>query len=282
MIRRVLRFIDRLPVPLIDAVAVMLVLAIGYLDSLTGDLSFSLFYVAPIAAATWYDTRRSGALLSALATMVWLLGDILDETGRAAWEPNIIWNVPAAFLFFLIVVQLIAELRDSQKRLSGLASKDPLTGLLNRRAFLEAANTELSRAKRSGHPLTMAYLDLDGFKKVNDRIGHETGDRVLQETASVLREGVRVTDTAARLGGDEFALLFPETGRDQAGIVIAKLRERLLRAMGDHEWPVTASIGSVTCLAPPPSVDAMIAAADEVMYRVKNGGKDGFENEVMA
>jgi diguanylate cyclase (GGDEF)-like protein len=281
MIRRILRFIDRLPRPLIDAVAVMAVLAIGYLDSLTAELDFSLFYVMPIAVATWYGTRMGGALLSALATLAWLLGDLLNETGRAALAPNVVWNVPAAFLFFLIVVQLVTELRDTQRRLEDQALRDPLTGLFNRRAFLETAGVELARARRSGHPLTLTYLDLDGFKKVNDTLGHEIGDRVLKETAAALRENVRVTDTAARLGGDEFALLFPETGRDQARVVVAKLRERLLQSMGNNRWPVTASIGSVTCPVPPPSVDALIAAADDLMYGVKKAGKNGIADDVM-
>lgn len=275
MIRRALRFIDNLPQPLLATLSVLFVLAIGYVDFLSRDLSFSLIYVVPIAAVTWYRGRRGGALLSILATALWIVGDLFDDAGRLHWDPRMAWNVPTAFLFFLLVVELIVELRDSQRKLEDMALKDPLTDLLNRRAFLKTADRELARARRNGRPLTLAYLDLDGFKKVNDTLGHDTGDLVLKATASVLRESIRVTDAAVRLGGDEFVLLFPETERAQARIVIGKLRLRLLAVMAEHGWPVTVSIGSVTCLRPPSSPEELLSAADGLMYRVKSGGKNG-------
>jgi diguanylate cyclase (GGDEF)-like protein len=282
MIRRILSNIEKLPRTLLAAAAALFVLLIGYFDFRSGDLSFSIFYVVPIAVLSWYGNRGSGTALASMATAVWLAGDLFDDAGRIHWDPRMAWNVPVAFLFFLLVVQLVSELRDSQRKLEDLARRDPLTDLPNRRAFLETAEMELARARRNGRPLTLAYMDLDGFKRVNDAMGHETGDLVLKKTATVLRENIRITDTAVRLGGDEFALLLPETERVQARIVIAKLRERLLCVMAENHWPVTASIGSVTCLTPPSSIDALISAADNLMYGVKSGGKNGAADSELA
>ncbi len=132
----------------------------------------------------------------------------------------------------------------------------------------------MDRAARYQHPFTLAYIDLDNFKLVNDRFGHATGDRALSTVAGFIREHSRRTDALARLGGDEFALLLPETDEDVARAAIAKLRKGLTQEMQRHGWPVTFSIGVVTCRACPGSADELIAAADRLMYSVKNGGKD--------
>ena len=132
-----------------------------------------------------------------------------------------------------------------------------------------------ARARRTGHALSLSYLDLDGFKSINDERGHDEGDRVLKAVAEVLRDAVRVTDTAARLGGDEFAVLLPETGLEQARVVVRKLRERLLARMEAEGWPVTVSIGTVSYARAPASVDELVSRADELMYGVKKSGKNG-------
>jgi diguanylate cyclase (GGDEF)-like protein len=173
------------------------------------------------------------------------------------------------------------ELRDAQTKLQlalnlerEQARMDSLTQVMNRRAFYEVAAAESARARRYKRPLTIAYLDVDNFKWVNDFCGHGAGDALLITLARILKEKTRSSDIVARIGGDEFAILLPETEVAAADIVLQKLRQSLLNAAREIEWPVTFSIGAVFYKEPPASVDVMVHRADEVMYSIKNGGKD--------
>jgi diguanylate cyclase (GGDEF)-like protein len=134
--------------------------------------------------------------------------------------------------------------------------------------------------ERYRRPLSIAYLDCDNFKWVNDSLGHAEGNRLLRILASGLEKNVRRTDFAARLGGDEFALLLPETDYEAARVAIARVRSALTDLMRRQGWPTTLSIGLLTCIAPPPSVEAIIHQADRLMYGAKNAGKNTFQHEL--
>jgi diguanylate cyclase (GGDEF)-like protein len=161
-----------------------------------------------------------------------------------------------------------------------LAKTDFLTGVTNARSFFELADLEINRAKRYQHPFTLAYIDLDNFKTVNDTYGHLIGDSLLRLVADTIRNNIRVTDVYARLGGDEFAVLLPETNPEQSEIAINKVQTQLLDEMKKNNWPVTFSIGAVTFLTPPESVDEMIKKADNLMYSAKKNGKNTKKREV--
>lgn len=172
-------------------------------------------------------------------------------------------------------------LGESESRLKSLLAKehelariDPLTNVPNRRAFYEALDKERVRSLRYRRPFTIAYLDLDNFKKVNDSLGHAVGDELLVQVAAGLRTNLRASDYVGRLGGDEFAALLPETDATAAKLVLCKLRLRLLEEMKAHCWQVTFSIGAATFLDPPDSLDVIIRMADETMYAIKAHGKD--------
>lgn len=154
------------------------------------------------------------------------------------------------------------------------ARTDMLTGLANRRAFYEALQMERARAARYGRPITLAYVDLDNFKRVNDTLGHAVGDELLARVADLLRQTLRASDTVGRLGGDEFALLLPETSAQAAEILLHKLASVLTDAMQTKKWPVTFSIGAAAFLGDPTPVEEMIRTADELMYSVKKSGKN--------
>lgn len=191
------------------------------------------------------------------------------------------WNAALILGLFLISVHLLASLRSALLQAENLASTDHLTGLVNRRLFLNLAKTEINRFRRYKHPFTIAYIDIDNFKTVNDTFGHSTGDTLLCLVAEVSRNNIRATDVIARLGGDEFALLLPETGYEQAQVVIQRVQKRLLNTMQKNKWPATFSIGAVTFINPPASVDEMIEKADRLMYFVKNNGKNRFEHRTV-
>jgi len=254
---------------------VILVLLIGVIDYQTGyELAFSLFYLIPICLATWVAGRDLGLLVSILGACAWYVADVLS--GQAYSSPLIyLWNTGIRLGFFAVVTYLLAALRESLDHERNLSRTDSLTGATNTRAFLEMIQSEIDRYERYKHPFTVVYIDLDNFKAVNDRFGHMVGDKVLHTIVAEIRKGLRKTDTVSRLGGDEFGLLLPETGQDAAQVVMKKVRTGILDAMLLRKLPVTASLGVVTCQGVPQSSEILIKMADELMYSIKNHGKDG-------
>jgi diguanylate cyclase (GGDEF)-like protein len=168
----------------------------------------------------------------------------------------------------LDMLDLIDDLRRA-------AVTDALTGLWNRRQLLEAGRKTLARARRDDSPLQVAMIDIDFFKRVNDRHGHEAGDAVLRALAGILRNGVREGDLAARMGGEEFCVLTAGQPPDRAAILHERLRatiEATPVATRDGEVRVTASIG--VCARPLDTLEDMIRAADEALYAAKEGGRN--------
>ncbi|HSB37406.1 MAG TPA: GGDEF domain-containing protein, partial [Thermoanaerobaculia bacterium] len=159
------------------------------------------------------------------------------------------------------------------------ARTDVLTGVANRRSFYERAELEISRARRVPEPLTVAYVDVDDFKRVNDELGHEAGDDLLRSVAATFVGRVRSTDLVARLGGDEFAILLASTSAEASKTLLDELHRTLGAEMARQAWPVTFSVGAVTFARPPVSADDMLRRVDEVMYRVKKEGKAALRHE---
>ncbi len=273
LLKALIHPVDRLARAGILALAACGVLIVGGVDYLTGnEISMSLFYLGPVAAAAWYAGRGAGLAVAVLSCMTWYIADI--GTGSQYSHPAIpVWNALVRFGFFLITGLLMATLRKSLRTQQDLARTDGLTGLYGRRAFEETLQHDLALAQRRKSALTLAYVDLDDFKALNDTHGHAQGDRVLRVVSRVLRGSIRETDTAARLGGDEFALVLPDTDSRGAQQVISKLARDLHEALEADTWTVTCSIGVVTFLASARSPEQALATADELMYEVKRKGK---------
>ena len=163
------------------------------------------------------------------------------------------------------------------------AITDELTGLVNRRRFLDALRSEITKVQRLGGRLSVVLADLDDFKLINDGFGHHAGDEVLLAFADLLRGHGRDVDVAARLGGEEFAILLPETGVEGASAVADRLRQSLadrrIRIGEKAEVTVTASFG-VAELEEGQSLDALLRAADSALYRAKELGKNRVEGSV--
>jgi diguanylate cyclase (GGDEF)-like protein/PAS domain S-box-containing protein len=170
------------------------------------------------------------------------------------------------------------ELRRANRELERLASTDPLTLLPNRRAFLDRLATELARARRRDERLSLAMLDLDHFKRVNDSRGHAAGDEMLRAVGRLLAESVREIDLAARLGGEEFALLLPATPVADAREAVERVRERFnalgLVAGDSRRTRITVSCGIAEWDASAGGADDLLAAADRALYRAKSQGRD--------
>jgi diguanylate cyclase (GGDEF)-like protein len=255
--------------------SIVLVGALGIVDYRTGnEFSFSLFYLIPISLTAWYANRPMGIFICILSAVTWLAAD--KAAGENYTRPIIyFWNTLIRFGFFLIVTYLLSELRKAQKTVQTLARTDYVTEAINSRYFHELLETELSRSSRYKRPFTMVYLDLDNFKQVNDRFGHDEGDRLIKFIADELKRHLRITDTVARLGGDEFGILFPETGQSEAKAVISKVHDHLIEQLRQAYPFVTFSAGAVTYIATPDSTKDAIKIADDLMYSVKKSTKNG-------
>lgn len=252
----------------------LLIGVIGVIDLLTGnEIGFSVFYVLPISLITWLAGRRLGLAASATSAVVWLSADLVT---RDVYSHALIpfWNTLIRLTFFIIITLLLSALTRALRRENELARVDHLTGAANSRFFHFLAQREIDRCQRYRHPFTLAYIDLDNFKAVNDRFGHSVGDRVLSAVVASIKNQVRKTDLVARLGGDEFVVLLPETGEDAARLAISKIADQLGKEMRENDWPVSFSIGALTCIAAPPSTDALVKMADELMYAVKGDNKN--------
>ncbi len=257
----------------IVAVATCGVLVVGGVDYLSGfELSMSLFYLGPVAVAAWYAGKRSGVAIALLSCATWYLADVIDGV-RYSNAGIPVWNALVRLGFFLITGLLLAALRTSLRAQQRLAGTDSLTGLCSRRLFEERLEHDLALAQRQQSALTLAYVDADDFKTVNDTRGHAEGDRVLRTIGKALKEGIRDTDTAARLGGDEFALIFPDTDSADARQMMGRVARELHRALGPDDRRVTCSIGVVTFVGLATTPERAVAAADALMYEVKRAGK---------
>ena len=166
------------------------------------------------------------------------------------------------------------KLKQALEREQKLSRCDPLTQVANRRAFFEALEVECRRARRNGWPVSVAYVDVDNFKNLNDSMGHAAGDALLTTVAGTMKRNLRAGSCVARVGGDEFALMIPDVGLREVEMTLHRIRGLLLKEVQSNGWPVTFSIGAVMFNKPVESGEEMIHLADQEMYSVKNRSKN--------
>ena len=268
-------FFEKRSKPFWVTTGMLFIIVLGAIDYFSGyEISFSLFYLIPIFLVVWFVDERAGLVLSCVSAITWLIADY--AAGLKYSHPSIyIWNTLLRLGFYFVVTWLGSTLKKAYKVNQELARTDYVTGATSVRYFYELARIEISRSQRYGLPLSLAYIDLDNFKAVNDRLGHSAGDRVLREMTETVCGQIRPSDTFARLGGDEFALFMPETGCDAAARIVDRLHSSLEDEMLKNGWMVTFSLGVVTYKEVPKTVDEMVKIADSAMYTVKTDGKNG-------
>jgi len=255
--------------------AFLVVSAIGVVDySTSAEISFTLLYLVPVATTAWFSGQRAGVAIAAFTAATWLVADY----SSGGFHGNIAvyaWNFTSRLTMLLVVGFLLARVRQLLLSERQMSRTDPLTNAVNSRAFRDMAEAEVSRSERYGYPLTLAYLDLDNFKAVNDSLGHSVGDMLLRTVVDTIRENSRRADILARVGGDEFVLLLPATDQEAARTAIAKIQNSVTEAMRKSGWPVSLSIGVITCVRTCPTIDEMMRRADLLMYSVKGSSKGG-------
>jgi len=266
-------FVDGLRGLLLAVGGALLVSIIGILDYSTGpELSFAIFYLVPIGLAAWWGGFAQGILMAMACALSWQMVEIAE--GSTISSIIQLWNGTARFGVFVITSSLLSRLRVSLFLEKKLARSDQLTGAANGRTFYENVSQAVERSLRNNRPLTLAYLDLDNFKWLNDTLGHSAGDKALCELVRTVHEDIRATDLFARLGGDEFALLLPDCGEEDAKFILERIQISFGQCMAQKKWPVTLSIGAMTFPQPLRDVDALVRRVDDLMFRAKKAGKN--------
>ena len=266
---------------LLIAGCLTLVGATAVLDEKTGPyLSFGVFYLLPVVICAWWGGFAPGILVAIAGTVAWC---VVDHAENPATPPVAgVWNGVVRFGTLVLVASLAARVHAGVRRERWLARTDPLTGAANGRHFYEIVSTEAERAQKTAQPLTLAYVDLDDFKKVNDRLGHAAGDEVLMQVVRTIHTELAGFGALARLGGDEFAVLLPGLGPAAAATKVAQIHARVSEELSRREWPVGVSVGAVTFPRPGTDIDRMIQRADILMYAAKRKGKRRVEHAIAA
>jgi diguanylate cyclase (GGDEF)-like protein len=261
-----------LPLTWLTAAAALVVL--GVFRTIThNEFALASAAILPVCLVAWSGGFGHGALASTLAAAMWLTSGLLDVPADSArWI--VLVNGATRLLTYLFVTYLTARVRTLLLREADLARRDALTGALNRRGFQEIGRIETLRASRYHHPFAVVFIDLDRFKQLNDSRGHESGDRALQAVSHALRSALRATDHVARIGGDEFGILLPEIDHNGALSAGTKLALDVAAALAEFA-PASASIGIAWFEQAGTDFEALLKAADGLMYRIKREGAGG-------
>jgi diguanylate cyclase (GGDEF)-like protein len=262
--------------------SILVITVIGYYDYRTGtQVSMMLLYAVPILVSSWYCGKLEGIIVAVFAASCWLIANLANQPYEESFT-ILSWNAFTRLSIFALLaytVSLQAQLRRALEGEKLRADTDRLTGLLNKEAFRERVEEEILRARRYNHPLSLAFIDLDNFKQVNDIQGHAWGDKLLQQISETLTHTIREIDIAGRIGGDEFAICLPETDDEQVCKAIDKIVKALDIRTSQMGRQVTASIGVVTCteICFTETYDALLGKADKLMYAAKEKGKNAAE-----
>jgi len=279
-IYRTLMWLETLPKSRVTGMVISIVIILGTIDYYTGfELSFSFFYLIAITIAAWVLGRKTGFAVSVFSATTWLTTNLLAGKDFTTYFIGV-WDTLIRFGFYSVVTILLSELKNVLEEERILANTDPLTGALNRRSFNEIAESKMLISEVNRRAYTMVYIDLDNFKTVNDTLGHAVGDTVLKSVVTTIQAQIRSSDFLARLGGDEFAILLTDLDQQSAKAIVDRIQKSLIEKMQINHWDITFSIGVLTVLSMPESVDKLVSATDALMYEVKSKGKNAIQYSI--
>lgn len=258
----------------ITKLSFFLIVVLGVVQFMVGEtVNIAPLYIFPPLFSSWYGSRTSGVLSAFLSTLVFVVIEASFARVPPAFDGLLLFGAPYLVAYVLLAM-LVINFREVHRIEVHAADTDTLTGVHSARSFYAELANELLRSKRYDHVFSLAYIDIDNFKNINDSLGHTAGDRLLKEVADCLVSSLRATDVIARLGGDEYACLLPETAQEEAKSAFLKAAGLLKKRMKKHKWDVSFSIGVVTFENLPEDIKEAIEIADKLMYSVKNVAKD--------
>lgn len=241
-------------------------------NQLLTSVSLEPLLLLPVVIASWYGNLFTGLSVSFITALAILFS--YDQALLALPTTDALYTA-LVYMFALCILSILIDNFSTVFRVEEAAAEhDHLTGLLNIRGLTSLIEEEIARTKRYRHPFTIAYIDIDNFKAINDLKGHCGGDIILCKLAKIITTSFRESDYVGRIGGDEFVCLLPETKQPDAKVVFDKLQKNLGRAFCNEDIVVTFSIGVVTFESAPSSTQTALALVDKVMYRVKKLNKN--------
>jgi diguanylate cyclase (GGDEF)-like protein len=262
--------------------ALPLLALIAWIDYITGpEIVLSLFYLLPIVTVSWFGGRAQATASAALAAALATVADAPLRHGPYIFA----WDAFTRLVLFTALAVLLSrvkrdrdelrslntQLQSAYEREATLARTDALTGLANRRAFLEEIHRELARAAREGSHVCVLFLDVDNLKRVNDCYGHPAGDVVIRSTAVAITASVRAGDVAARVGGDEFIVLLWHATKSEAEQIARRIEERVSVLARDYPLArLGVSIGSTLFEHLPATAEELLRLSDAAMYGEKS------------
>ena len=253
-------------------ICLALVVALGTLRIATqAQFAFASLMLFPVIVGSWLSGRPGGWLLAVIGSALWGYADYLKGTiGDDTIIPFL--NALVHLINYGIVVELVGRVMVLLQRESSTARTDRLTGLLNRRGFMEMAAQQVSAAERIASSVVIAFIDLDRFKQLNDTKGHEAGDAALREIGATLQKTKRASDICGRIGGDEFCIFAIDSTPAKSKEWANRLHEHLTKTLDIHK-PVGVSIGVAFFERMDRNLEEMLRLADETMYEVKHAEK---------
>lgn len=260
------------PSPWAFATGVGAIVLVGLADVLTGSqIRLFYLYTLPLILVGLHCAHPVQLMACAASVM---LSDALVGWAQSMSPLVMLAHAPLKAFQVAAVLAVAKIMQSNQRNATHLARTDLLTGLPNRRAFEIALTAQITRCKRYGETFSIAVVDLDGFKAVNDSGGHQAGDIALRHVAAVLHECTRASDVAARIGGDEFAVLMPNISSQDTRAYCRRLCMSLQRRMREHGLALTASFGSTTYSIAPDDWETALSQADAAMYEAKRAGRN--------
>jgi len=265
-----------LPVEFFRALPLAGVLLIAVLLFSGGSMAsgaYALFSIWVTVSAFYFFHPAYGVLCTGLASACYLVA-LLIGPHDGLIELDWVMMTGALFVAGVLVGRLRSRVEVLVDELGAAARTDPLTGLANRREFASRLREEIFRANRDGSTLSVIALDLDGLKTINDRSGHQAGDRVLERIGAALLRQCRAVDRLARIGGDEFAIIAAGAGQDEAQVLSQRLQWALEEEFHADSTAVTMSVGIASHPDHARDLEALQEAADQALYTAKRRGGD--------
>jgi len=245
-----------------------------------GRYAFSVFYVIPVAILSWYIGKRYSVPTAVFIGFIEAFIKFKDFSDSSSLYYYYL-NTAISCVTFTAISFAITKCKSIFLNEKTLARVDFLTGIPNWKSFTECVDREIERAKREKQTLSIAYIDCDNFKSINDEYGHDEGNKALQIIAKSMKRNIRKIDYVARVGGDEFVMLLVGANAKNAYAIMDKVKKVLNFEMKSNNYAVTFSVGLSTFEHVPSSAEEMIKVSDFLMYEVKNTSKDSIKSEVV-